>query len=73
MQGLLIVINNQWTECISNDKIINKNFKWYILGLIITNFSSVLDIITKLILGLILSYLGIFFFDSLRAIHALKT
>nr|YP_009493068.1 hypothetical protein [Ganoderma tsugae]AWJ63863.1 hypothetical protein [Ganoderma tsugae] len=65
-------LTSNWRDCLSFSSIINKNFKWYILGLVVTCFNSISFYIAKFLFGLVLSSIGILFSESLSAISYLK-
>ena len=60
---LLSIISPHWKNCIKYGYTINKNFKLYILGIVLSNFTKIFYNISKFIIGLILSSLGFIYSD----------
>ena len=59
--ALARLLFGQWNDCLNNSIIINRYFKWYILGLILTKSSSIIYLLLRFFIGLILASLGILF------------
>ena len=60
---LYSIISPHWKNCIKYGYTINKNFKLYILGIVLSNFTKIFYNISKFIIGLILSSLGFIYSD----------
>lgn len=67
------VLTGHWGELIANSDTINRNFKWYVTGLIITKFNSIIFYLFRVSVGIILSCLGIIFTTDLGVFGFLKT
>ena len=66
------ILYGSWSECLSNAKTINKTFKWFLLSIVLSKFSSVIYLLLRLLIGSILAALGIFFSPDLASYSLLK-
>ena len=66
------ILYGSWSECLSNAKTINKTFKWFLLSIVLSKFSSVIYLLLRLLIGSILAALGILFSPDLASYSLLK-
>jgi hypothetical protein len=72
VRALTNVLFGSWGDIIDNSKIINSKYKWYVLGLILSKFNTIIFYFIRIFIGLILSSIGILFSDTLSSIPYLK-
>ena len=66
------ILFGSWSECLNNAKTINKTFKWFLLSIVLSKFSSVIYLLLRLLIGSILAALGILFSPDLASYSLLK-
>lgn len=69
---LTSILLPNWNYCLQYSDKINKYYKWYVFGMIISNFNNLIFKIIKLCVGLIFSSLGIIYSDFFASYSALK-
>ena len=45
------ILFGSWSECLNNAKTINKTFKWFLLSIVLSKFSSVIYLLLRLLIG----------------------
>ena len=67
------ILFSNWGDCLAFSSVINKNFKWYLMGIVFSSFTTIFYYITRISIGAVISSLGILYSESLSSVSYLKS